>query len=106
MQAKSHTFLSGATATGASGSIQPNNRNKVFQAYGAVSASTGAATIVIEGSIDDSNWETVDTLSLTLGTSVTSDFGTDSASWKHVRARVSAISGTNAAVTVTMSTQE
>ena len=106
MKAKSHVFLSAATGTGASDSIQPNNRNKVFHLTGFVSASTGAASVTVEGSNDGVNWFVLDTLTLTLGTAITSDSGVNSDAWLNVRGNVGSISGTNAQVTLTMSTQE
>ena len=99
---QSMQILTDATATGSGDVIQPWKANRVFQATGLVSASTGAATILIEGSLDNSLWETLDTLSLTLGTTATSDFGVVDAPWRYVRARVTAISGTGATVQVYM----
>jgi|GEM_PF-6018174 len=76
-----------------------------FQATGETSAAAGAATIVIEGHMisDPSEtkvWETIDTLALTLGTTTTSDSGNTQTPFLAVRARVSAISGTDATVRV------
>lgn len=106
MKAKTHVFLSAVTATGASDAISPNERNKVFHLTGFVSASTGAASVTVEGSNDGTNWVILDTLTLTLGTAVTSDSGVNSDAWLYIRGNVGSISGTDAQVTLTMSTQE
>lgn len=73
-----------------------------FQAYGSTSAGSGAATILIQVSnVDtDAAYITMGTISLTLGTTVTADGFASDAPWRFVRAKVSAISGTNASVTV------
>ena len=73
-----------------------------FQAY---ETGTGAvtATVVIEGSNDPSysTWVTLATITLS-GTTTASDGYATIATWPNVRARLTAISGTSAAVTVTM----
>lgn len=73
-----------------------------FQAY---ETGTGAitATVLIEGSNDAtySTWVTLATITLS-GTTTTSDGYATIADWPNVRARTTAISGTSAAVTVTM----
>ena len=112
-QLSSVVLLSGATATGAGAAHVPVNTLRTFQAQGATSAGAGAATILIEVSNiagpgpgdrpdSDTDWSTLDTLSLTLGTTATTDFGESNAAWRFVRARVTAISGTDATVSVYM----
>jgi hypothetical protein len=71
-----------------------------FQASGATTSGAGAATVVIQVSNDNSNWITAGTITLTLGTSETSDGFAFDAHWEHVRANVTAISGTGAYVSV------
>ena len=61
---------------------------------------TPAATVDIEVSNDKINWVGMGTITLS-GAADTDGFAS-SASWKYVRPNVTAISGTNAAVTVTM----
>lgn len=73
-----------------------------FQAWGTTSSGSGAATVLIEVSNDSTHFMTVGTISLTLGTSATQDGFVMEGSWAFVRASVTAISGTGAAVTVTM----
>jgi hypothetical protein len=96
------TLLSAATATGASEAHSPRGAKRTFQAKGTTSAGAGAATIKIQVSNDNSNWLDLGVISLTLGTSATSDGFASDAPWFYVRANVTAISGTDASVTVVM----
>jgi hypothetical protein len=86
--------------TGAGDAFQPAAKDRTFQA---VVVGTGAvtATVAIEVSNDGTYWETLATINLS-GTTSDSDGLTSSAPWGYVRANVTAISGTNAAVTVKM----
>jgi hypothetical protein len=102
-------LLSNATTTGAGDAWHPrdvpatNTYNfHSFQAAGATSASTGAATVLIEVSNDGTNYITMGTITLTLGTSSTSDGFAVINTWEYYRANVSAISGTGATVSVYM----
>jgi hypothetical protein len=102
-------LLSNATATGAGEAWNPRDTSAVatytqhsFQARGATTASTGATTILIEVSNDGVNFITMGTITLTLGTAVTSDGFAVANSYEYYRANVSAISGTGANVTVYM----
>ena len=99
---QTNQLLSSVIATGASAAISLNGPDFTVQASGLVSTSTGAATIKIQVSNDNTNWIDLGTITLTLGTSVTSDGLAAFAKWALVRANVTAISGTNAAVTVTL----
>lgn len=76
--------------------------NKTFQASGKTSTSTGATAVVVEVSNDNANWITMGTISLTLGTTTTTDGFVSSANWTYVRGRVSSISGTGATVSLFM----
>lgn len=98
-------ILNAATATG----VQAANpyhelwgNFQSFQAEGSTASGTGASDIVIEVSNDKDAvaWITMGTISLTLGTTVTTDGFGNLIPWKYVRANVSAISGTGASVTV------
>lgn len=103
---KTVTLLSAVTTTGVSAAVQPLGVERTMQATGTTSSGTGAATVLVEVSNDCVNYFTHDTLSLTLGTTATSDtYETDTA-YKCIRANVSAISGTGAAVTVTFGVQQ
>lgn len=100
------TLLSAATAQ-VDGAWQ-HVANKLIVAtppeatYQAVVAGDGAvsATVVIEGSNDGENGVPIATITLS-GTDLDSDGFAAVAAWPFVRARVTAISGTEAAVTVT-----
>jgi hypothetical protein len=102
-------LLSNATATGAGEAWHPRATAALatytyhsFQAVGSTSASTGAATILIQVSNDGVNYITMGTITLVLGTSATSDGFAVANSYEYYRANLSAISGTNAKVTVYM----
>jgi hypothetical protein len=92
-----------ATAPGNGETHFPTDANLQFQLVGETSAAAGAASVVIEGHClkGDSGttvWETIDTLSLTLGVVTTSDIGASTAPFYAVRARLASISGTGATV--------
>ncbi len=93
-------MLDAVIVTGASAAFKPVMDNRTFQAVGATTAGAGAATIVISGSNDGVNFITIGTITLTLSSSESSDGFASDAAWKFVNANVTAISGTNAAVTV------
>ena len=93
-------ILTGSTTTETSESHALRGANMMFTADGSTSAGAGAASIVIEGHCGGEVWATIDTLSLTLGTAATVDFGSTMLPWTYVRARVASISGTGASVNV------
>ena len=102
MQTK--TLLSGVIATGAGTAEKVDQRARTLQATGATSAGAGAATLAIEVSNTgaDNTWLTYDTISLTLSaTPATAGVEMD-APWSFVRGNVTAISGTDAAVSLFM----
>lgn len=94
------TMLSAATTVSNSEAFKLWGSNRVFQASGTTSSGSGSATVLIQVSLDNSNWVTLGTISLTLGTTATSDGFASDAPWIYTRARVSAISGTGASVNV------
>lgn len=71
---------------------------RTFQVTGQTTAGAGAATIEVQVSNDNSNWITLATISLTLSTSTSTDGVASDAAWRYARFEVTAISGTNAAV--------
>lgn len=98
-------LLTDATATGSSEKHSPRCVNRTFQAMGTTSSGVGSATIIIEASdkatpVEGTNvdWTTLGTITLTLGTTQTNDAFVSAASYRWIRARVSAISGTGATV--------
>jgi hypothetical protein len=100
-------LISAAIVTGAGASFEVNRRidgdsQRVFQAKGTTSAGAGAATVLVQVSCNNSDWITLGTITLTLGTVSTSDGLASSASWPYVRGNITAISGTTATVTLYM----
>ena len=100
-------LITDATATGSGEKHAPRCINRTFQGMGTTSAGSGAATILIEASdkatpVESTNvdWTTLGTITLTLGTTQTNDGFVSYASWRWVRARVSAISGIDGTVNV------
>jgi len=100
-------LITNATTTATGGLYSPRCVNRTFQGMGTTSSGSGSASIVIEASnkalpVEGTNvdWTTLGTITLTLGTTQTNDGFVSSASWRWVRARVSAISGTGATVNV------
>ena len=90
------------TTTGAA-----NIKDSPFTTFQAWVSGTGAvsATVVIDCSNDDTKtyWCSTPLGTITLsGTTISSDGFTTTAPWKYTRARVTAISGTGAAVVVVM----
>jgi len=101
-------LLDAATATGAGVASAPRRVRRAFHARGATTAGAGSVTVVIEVSLvptpTETDWLTLGTITLTLSTTPTGDgFATDSP-WRWVRGRVSAISGTGAAVSLWLGT--
>lgn len=95
-------IINAATTTGVHEVIQPWGAQRTYQASGFTSAGAGASAIEIQVSDDCVNYIVQGTISLTLGTAITTDgFATD-AHWKCVRPRVLSISGTGATVSVWM----
>lgn len=89
--------VSGVTSLGGN---YPQHTARSFQSY---IAGTGAvtATVLVEGSNDEVGWILMQTHTLS-GTTTDVAGVPSSAQWEWVRARLTAISGTGAAVTVTM----
>ena len=95
-------FAAAATTTGAQNAWQSWTGVKTYQASGTTTAGAGAATILVQGSNDGTNWDTIGTLSLTLATTTSSDSFTSNDRYAFVRGNVSAISGTGASVLLSM----
>ena len=104
--------MQAAARSEAGATITPASPKRTFQALGTTSAGVGAATIVIQASnvavpstdAASADWLTLGTITLTLGTTQVTDGFASDAPWLHVRSRVTAISGTDATVTVLMGT--
>jgi hypothetical protein len=100
-------LINNAAATGAGTSqnvqtLRIPQDNRTFQATGQTSASTGAARVDVEVSNDNTNWVLMGSITLTLGTTTTTDGFVSSANWTWVRGNVFSISGTGAKVSLLM----
>jgi hypothetical protein len=98
----SQKLLDAVIATGAGSAFNGVAGQKTFHLSGTTSAGTGAVTVKVEGSMTGTSWDTIATLSLTLGTTATSDGFTSGDRYALVRGNVTSISGTNATVTLSM----
>lgn len=98
-------MIADKTTTFTSEAQEPWHTNRTFEAYGSTSSGSGAATIIVEvRNSEFSDWHTMATISLTLGTTVSGDGFSSSAAWRYVRMRLSALSGTGASVSANMGT--
>ena len=89
------------TTTGVTTGMEFKGVNRACQVVGTTSAGSGAASVKIQGSLTNvaTDFVTLATVSLTLGTAQTTDGFTSLAPWKYLRANVESISGTGASVT-------
>lgn len=97
------TILSAALATGAGASFRHGADYRPRRTFQAVVAGSGAvtATVLIEVSLDEVDWITIATFTLN-GTNRAADLAAVEGAYPFVRANVSAITGSSAAVTVIM----
>lgn len=91
------SLFSAVTATGAQSKLD-RNAARTVQVSGKTTSGTGAATVNIEVSNDGNNWLNLGTITLTIGTTETSDGFAFDATWAYVRGNVTSISGTGASV--------
>lgn len=103
------TMLEGATAADTrSEDHTPRHYQLSFQVVGRTSSGAGSATVVIEASnvrpspSDDGHYIELGTMSLVLSPADESDGFAINAPYAHIRARLSAISGTGASVDLYM----
>jgi hypothetical protein len=100
------TLLAAVIVTGAGSPVAGRSGVKTYQAHGVTTAGAGAGTVLIQGSNDGFAWDLIGTLSLTLATTIAtgvSDSFVSDDRYQFIRANCSVISGTNAAVTASMS---
>lgn len=95
-------LIEAATTTGANSPLPGWAGTKTYQANGTTTAGAGTATILVQGSNDRTNWDTIGTLSLTLATATSSDSFASSDRYAYVRGNVSALTGTGASVNLNM----
>jgi predicted P-loop ATPase/GTPase len=102
-QAASYPMLTDVTTTVASDPFELGSDNKTFHIVGQTTSGSGAATVVIEVSNNTAwPWLPAATINLTLSSTPVADGAVIFAGWKFVRARVSAISGTEARVSASL----
>lgn len=75
---------------------------RTFHCNGTTSSGSGAASVDIEVSNNATDWKWLGTISLTLGTTSTSDAFPAEGAWQFVRGKVTAISGTGASINLIM----
>lgn len=102
-------LIDAATATSTGEKHGAWTHRQTYQATGFTTAGAGAATVQIwvsdvdnPSTATDVDWVLLATISLTLATTSSTDGAASEAAWRWRRAKVSAISGTGASVTVWM----
>lgn len=100
-------MLDAATDTETGNTIRPWGTRHAFQFRGTTEdEGGGSATVKIEVSNNELDWEELLSVDLSMADENTTDHGGQAfatLAWQHYRARVSAISGTGTAVSVWMS---
>ncbi len=95
------SILENATATGAGGWVFKDAPLSSVQAFGSTTSGSGATVVSIEATNNtNGSYIVIGTISLTLGTTVTTDGFIIQAPWKYIRGNVTSISGTGASVTI------
>ncbi|MES2942914.1 MAG: hypothetical protein V4772_08600 [Pseudomonadota bacterium] len=96
------TLRNAGTAVSTGTSVAGINKRSRIIATGFTTAGAGSVTISLYGSLDDTTYYTtaIGTITLTLGTTPTTDFFDDDGRWPFVRDSITAISGTGAQVTL------
>lgn len=95
-------LLSAATTVTTGDFVETKTGGFSVSVSGKTTSGSGAATVVIEGSHDGITPVTLATVTLTLGTATTSDGFAGAVSWRYLRARLSAISGTGSEINATV----
>jgi len=99
------TLLTNAAVVSQSAAVDYSNpctehrSNKVLQAFGKVTTSTGTAAVDLEGSMDGTNWTSLGTINLTLGTVNTNGKLATTEAWAYLRANLKTLTGTGPTVT-------
>lgn len=93
-------LLNGVTSVAAGSAVNGISGGKTYQASGSTSSGTGSATVLVQCSNDSTNWDTLGTITLTLGTSSTSNSFASDDRCAYVRGNVTALTGTGATVSL------
>lgn len=99
---KVSVLLNAVIATGPGTAITPVSPDRGFQAVLTCSSGNCSATVLVEASNDGTNWFTLGTITFASAASPQNDAFGSVIPWMQIRGNVSAIAGTNAAVTLTM----
>lgn len=75
---------------------------RTWQISGVTGSGTGAATVLIECSLDGSNWDTLSTITLTLSATSSSGSFSDQSVCRYYAMNVTALSGIGATITTTV----
>jgi hypothetical protein len=108
MGANTGLLLDGATAVGYGSNQSPRRKEVSFQGYGQTTSGSGSATIkvwatnIVSPGSADTDWELLGTITLTLSTTRAVDSINSVVPYRWVRGEVDAISGTGAAVSLTV----
>lgn len=102
-QAGSTIIFGNAGATGARPAVTGMAKNKTYQAYGSTQSGTGTAVVSVQGSINGGvTFDTIGTISLTLGTVTVSDSFTSIDRYPLIRGNVTTLTGTGPNVSLVM----
>lgn len=96
------TVMITTAATATSSALENPQSDKTYQASGSVGTTTGTATVLIQGSNNGTNWDTLGTISLALTTTTVSGGLSTTDRYAYSRAAVT-LAGTTPTLTVTRS---
>lgn len=97
------SLLTAATTVAAGAETNGVSGVKSYEASGTTTSGAGSATIKVRGRNSPSSaWQTIGTITLTLGTTVTGDGFASDDRYALLSGEVTAISGTGASVNLTM----
>lgn len=95
-------ILASAIAIGAGAAVNGDPAPKTYQLNGITTTGTGAVSVNVEGSNNGVSFDVIGVISLTLSTTLASDSFQSRDTYNQVRGNVISISGTGAAVNLTM----
>lgn len=95
-------LLKDVGSIGAGDALQTRNVSKTFQLIGKTSSGTGSAVVDVEFSNDPTkqNWVLAGTITISLGTSFSTDGFYSRSSWTYARGNVKTLTGTGAQVSL------
>jgi hypothetical protein len=93
-----YQIITNSIATDTSELVEPWSGRMTFQANGTTSAGAGTATVLVEGSLDNTTFLLLGTLTLAFTTTAGGDGVAVDAPWSYMRMRITAITGTDATI--------